>query len=457
MVRSVALLLAAVLVAACAGEPGIATRSTAAAEPQAMPGTQTATPASRSGTLPSMTPTSLTAAPAGGWSWFGDPRAVYHDGVTYFGYVNNSGDIVISAYTHATQAVSSTTLHSALQIDDHANPSVLIRDSDKRIMAFYTAHAGATMYLRVSANPLDISTFATEVDLGAQLGGTKYTYPNVTQLTGEAGDPIYLFYREGNWLENSMRRSTSADGGATWSAGTAIYSAGAGRGAYWKLASNGVDRIDFGVTDGHPTAVDAVSTYHFYYTDGAFFSTVGTEIEAAHPFAPTHLTQVYDGTAIESWIWDVACDPSTGHPRLTFVTFPSVDDHRYQYAAWDGAAWAVREIVAGGSDIYGDTNQPTQPNYSGGVVLDHVDPNVAYASVQDNGQWEIVRFTTHDGGQTFRSAWLTAGSSVKNIRPVSVRNHDGTLPVVWMRGDYTAFTEWNTGTWGIRMDRPPSP
>ena len=93
----------------------------------------------------------LTAAADGGWTWFTDPRAVYYNGKAYFGYVDNSGNICIRTYTHATATVSAeTVLHAALQVDDHANPSILIRDSDKKLLVFYSSHDDTTMRLQIS-------------------------------------------------------------------------------------------------------------------------------------------------------------------------------------------------------------------------------------------------------------------------------------------------------------------
>jgi hypothetical protein len=63
---------------------------------------------------------------SGAWSWFGDPRAVYHEGAhrrTYVGWVDRNGHIQVASYDHDTRVRVLATLKANFQIDDHANPS----------------------------------------------------------------------------------------------------------------------------------------------------------------------------------------------------------------------------------------------------------------------------------------------------------------------------------------------
>ena len=112
--------------------------------------------------------------PSGAWCWFQDPRAVYANGKTFFGTVNSNGDIVIYSYDHSSKVLNSYILHSALQVDDHVAPAILILP-DGRLMVFYTKHNGNYLYYRVSKNPYDISSWDAEQSISMP---EQITYPN---------------------------------------------------------------------------------------------------------------------------------------------------------------------------------------------------------------------------------------------------------------------------------------
>lgn len=393
----------------------------------------------------------ILAAPEGGWTWFIDPRAVHYNGLTYFGFVNGDGDIIVRTVDPATGAVGAeSNLHTALQVDDHANPSLLVRDSDHKLLVFYCAHDDTTMRVRVSTTSLDTDPdlgdgFAAESSLDASLGGADYTYPNPIQLTAETNAPIYLFYRDvASGTTHDLVYGKSTDGGASWSAQTIVArdTSKTGR-CYWRIAQNGTDRIDFAVTDGHPFHDSDVSIYHFYYEGGAYFRSDGSSAGSL-PIDTSDMTEVYDGAAgDEAWVWDIAIDD--GQPVIAFATFPSTSDHRYQYARWTGSAWDVTEVVASGGHIYGNGDEPY---YSGGVVIDRADGSRLYLSREVAGEWEMYMYTRNGSGWTVRA--MTEGSPSKQIRPAPVHGADSRLRVLWMAGDYTTYTDWDTGTRGGR-------
>ena len=109
----------------------------------------------------------------GVWCWFADPRAIYHNGVTYFGYVDLAGNICISAYNHTTELTEEFILHEALQIDDHANPAVFVR-TDGKLLAVYSMHGGNYMYWRVSTNPEDVTAWEAEEYFGGMLANPHF-------------------------------------------------------------------------------------------------------------------------------------------------------------------------------------------------------------------------------------------------------------------------------------------
>jgi hypothetical protein len=158
-----------------------------------------------------------------------------------------------------------------------------------------------------------------------------------------------------------------------------------------------------------------------------------------------------------AWVWDIALAPD-GTPIIVFATFPNREnDHRYQYARWNGKTWNVSEITdsPGGFTLPSKDGTRKSPAYSGGVALDHADPSKAYVSSKRNGVFEIEKWTTLDGGASWSSESITSGSSKNNVRPVVPWEFDGTgVEVLWMHGDYYWWKgRYHTGI-QMRIRRP---
>jgi len=356
------------------------------------------------------------------------------------GVTRSDGSIVAIPYANTTRE-SIVELNAGLNAtaDDHANPSFLIRASDNRVLAFYTGHNVTGTYMRVSTNPLDVSSWGSEVNLDSQLGIDYYSYTNPIQLTGEANDPIYLFMRAApeDSTDWAGYVSTSEDDGATW--GTAInwlLGTGANR-PYWRFIENGDSRIDIVLTDGHPNNVSTNSIYHGYLTGGSLYQSDGTLIGAlaSGPYAPTDFTLVYDGTTTRAWCWDIAIE-ADGQPRILFATFPTAaTDHRYRWAIWNGSAWADYEVCTAGGRLYA-----AESYYSGGVCFDYSDPNTVYASRQVMGDWQIYKEVTANDGVSWTETQITTDDA-HCIRPVIIR---GGTKLAYLRGYYRAYTDFDT-------------
>ena len=135
---------------------------------------------------------------------------------------------------------------------------------------------------------------------------------------------------------------------------------------------------------------------------------------------------------------DVALD-AADHPVIVYAVFPTDTDHRYRYARWDGTRWVDRELVRAGRSMSVD---PAEPNYSGGISLDHDDPSIVYLSRQVNGVFEVEAWTTPDGGATWSSRPLTAPSTRGNYRPVSPWGQlSDDMDIVWMHGELPQLPE----------------
>lgn len=377
----------------------------------------------------------MSDAPEGGWSWFCDPRAVQHEDVLYFGYVRGSdGSVVVAAWDGST--LTETVIAPELQVNDHDYPSLLIRASDQRIIAFYTKHLDTTVRYRVSTNPLDISAWGSEQTVSGKVAGS-YTYTMPVQLSGEAGQPLRLFYRNhvtADGGDQELHYSKSDDGGATW--GSAIRLSDLN---YHKIATTAT-RIHFFGTQ-HPNS-GQTSLYHFYLDtpSGEWRKSDGTAlVSPSFPLQPSDMTVVYDGSTTRAWVWDAAMDGDD--PVVAFATFPGNDgsDHRANVARWDGDSWNVEEVAAMGGTIHPSSSPQPEPFYSGGIAIDRGDPRIVYVSRKVGSDWHLFRYPG--------AVQLTSGSG-KRVRPAAVENA-GSIRALAMSGTYSGYTDYSVGTVGI--------
>lgn len=410
-----------------------------------------AAPSARDGDDPGVATAVLTED--GAWCWFGEPRAVYHEGAhrrTYAGWVTGTdGTIVVAAFDHDTGRLDTATVGTAHR-NDHANPSLLVRP-DGRLTVFFSLHNGEQMFHRTTTRPEDVTSWepTRTVDRGID-GRHGITYPNPTILSAE-DDRMYLFWRRGDTWQPTF--STSDDGGETWSAPRVLVEVD-GKRPYLKMVSNGVDTIHFAFTDGHPREAAQNNVYHLAYRDGAFVRADGTRVGGLDdlPLSVDRADVVYDAAASgagRGWIWDIALDDA-GRPVVVHSALPTEDDHHYRYARWTGAGWENHPITPAGGSIDG----PSEPHYSGGIALDHDDPASVYLSRQaaPGALHRLERWRTTDGGSSWTSSVVASDPQQADVRPVVVRGRAPDGPrVLWMRGEYTYYTDYDTG---IRSDPP---
>jgi hypothetical protein len=406
-----------------------------------------------------------TFSPDGAWCWFSDPRAIFYEGKhrrTYTGWVDSLGDIVVGYYDHDNGRIKTKIIAEHFQRDDHDDPSFLI-DPDGKLMVFYSKHAGQLPILLARAKtPEDISAWEKLDKLAlndtvayAGLSDT-YTYTNIVRLQDEK-NKLYLFWRGADFKPNF---STSSDFGRTWETGKVlvlperIYR---DRRPYMKVASNNKDVIHFAFTDGHPNREETNSIYYAQYRKGALYKANGDKIAdwSAVPVDPRQVDVVYDArvTKERAWVWDVA-EGKNGAPVIVYSRFPSDSSHVYYYSIFDSGHWNNYKLVDSGRWFpqTPEGSEEREPNYSGGLTLDHADPSQVYLSREKDGVFEIEKWTTADKGKSWNVTEITTKSAHDNVRPVVIRNHPTDGPrVLWMNiNEYRHYTDFRTG---IKMDR----
>jgi hypothetical protein len=409
----------------------------------------------------------------GAWTWFNDPRALFHNGQLYYGYVRSDGKSALSSFNLTTGVNSNLWVSGFTQADDHNNPGLLARQ-DGRLLAIYSLHGSAnTFSYRRSdtTNPVSPADWAAEQIIASS--GAGVTYANPFQLSAEAGK-IYNFCRNTNYNPTVF---TSTDGGSNWSAPQWFIRTGAGgTRPYVKYCSDYTNRIDFLYTDGHPRDV-ANSLYHLYYRSNAFYQTDGTFVKSNSALPLLHDSNergyvLYQYSAADAsdpndhiptgraWCWETAYQ-TDGAPVCVFTvqrdniaTSGSLTDRiYYYYARWTGSAWQKRFIAQAGRPLYN-----AEDDYAGGICVDPQDPNVIYISsnAQDpfnltdttnvalraSERYELWRGVTGDGGLTFAWTQITTNSEQDNLRPYVPRRNGGEPCVIWFRGTYSTYQSY---------------
>lgn len=377
------------------------------------------------------------------WCWFSDPRAIRHVGAReriYAGFIRSNGDVGITALDPAAGSAEEFILHPELEIDDHNVPSIMVLP-DGRLLTFYTEHNGLT-FSRRSLGPEDITAWQPERRLPF---GDKITYSHPVRLSAEDGR-IYLFWRGQDWRPTL---SYSDDLGETWQEPIPLIdSRGTRNRPYVKVASDGAGRIDLVFSDGHPGREPTNSLYHFSYSGGTFRRSDGTPLGTIDdlPFDRQSIEPFYDAreNGARAWVWDLALDRN-GHPVVAYARYPETTDHRYHYARWDGERWQDEELCAAGGWMprVPDGEPIREPHYSGGLSLDHADPDRLVLSRERDGVFEIESWVRQGNGWQITS--ITEGSGRDQLRPYVVAGEPGPEPIIcWMSGTYRHYTDFDT-------------
>ncbi len=389
---------------------------------------------------------SFTLTEDGAWCFFADPRAVYYEGDykrDYISWINKNGDIKVGYFDHDSGEMASTIIKNELEVDDHANPSLIMLE-DERLVVFYSAHSGPKMFYRMALYSEDITNWSKEYELPVNTKGKRgYTYP--TPLKLEKEDKYYLFWRGGNF-KPSFATSTDL---IKWSEAKTLIK-GKGERPYIRYVSNGINEIHFAFTDGHPNREDNNNIYYGLYKDGSFYNADKNKINEleALPLKPEETDLVYNAAKnnAKAWVWDIAID-NQGYPVIVYATFPKDNCHIYHYACWNGSEWTNQKITESGS-WFPETPEnvvETEPYYSGGLVLDHKDPGIVYLSRSINDVFEIEKWSTRDKGKSWESKQITVNSDENNVRPYIIRNQARDIrSLLWMKGKYIHYTDYKT-------------
>jgi hypothetical protein len=415
----------------------------------------------------------------GGWCWFQDERAVVHTAANKLivgsaastGGVNGStrgGDIDIVSFDLASHETSRFVLNAGLQSDDHNAPAIITLPNG-RYLASYSKHSSdRSLRSRISLLAGDISNWSEETVIQ---GTGVVAYSNLHYLA--ASDDLFNFHRisgrTGGFDPNYFRWNFASEPEFTFG-GRLLTGPERNEGSsdrpYVRYQTNGDDRIDFITTDGHPQNILTNGVYHGYIRfEGSgrygIYKSEGTrlgDLSAAttSPYAASDFTPLFLGNTASpqndllmtrGWTVDLEVDAS-GSPYAVFSARVNDDmtDHRFFYARYSGSRWTIHELARAGGFLY-----QGQDDYTGLVALDPQNPNRLFMSTNIDPRtqttlphYEIFRGITRNGGARWKWEPITFHSTMDNLRPIAPRWSGKHTALLWMRGSYTTYKDYNT-------------
>ena len=286
---------------------------------------------------------------AGSWSYFGDPRAISHDGHTFTGWISTSGNVWVARYT-AGGRLSKRLIFKGLGRDDHNNPSLVFRH-DGHIMVFFSPHSGhhlpppgipSVMRYMVSLNPYSINGFGKVHQVATNVpGGLGYTYPNPVLLQ----DKLWLFWRGGGWNPTFSYTEDGLHGCRRASSSTSATGSGRTRSTSATATAGSTSSAPMGTPRTGRTACTTRAT-----RPGALFAMSGARLGTLAD-VPLHTSKLdhiytYSDRGGRAWGHDIALT-AEGRPRVVYTRRVANRDTFY-YAYHNGTKWISRKIVEAG-------------------------------------------------------------------------------------------------------------
>ena len=379
---------------------------------------------------------------AGAWSYFGDPRAISHDGHTFTGWISTVGNVWVARLTRGGR-LSKHVLFRGLGRDDHNNQSLVFRP-DGRLVVFFSPHSGhdlpppgipSVMRYRISQRPYSIDGWGPVHTVPTNApGDLGYTYPNPIQQRGK----LWLFWRGGGWYPTF----SYTENGRDWVPARELVRSARGQRPYAKYVGDG-NRVIHGIfSNGHVRNYKN-SLFYFRYEGEDLFALSGRHIAslASVPIALSRLDRVYrySDSGGRAWPHDIALQ-ANGRPRIVYTRRNGGPFGRdtFWYAYHNGERWVSRRIVEAGAGRQSFT--------SGGATLDHEDPRFVYLS-RTIGRWnQVEQWFTPDEGRSWDVRQLTDDPDHYSIRPVTPRGLTDANRIIYSRGDETTigFTNYRT-------------
>lgn len=389
--------------------------------------------------VPVPTATSLTFT--GFWNNIAEPRAAFYNGKTYFGYVQDAGDIYVSSYDHTAHTTSTPFLvgtgFTSVDGDIHNGIAVLVRSSDHKILIVECSELAAHPFVRLTTNPEDVTAWDSASTF---LSAGAYTYPTLYQL---ADGTIYLFLKYQSGSNYPLGFSKSTDGGTTWSAISGLVGPRTTTENYWRIYSDGGTIIHIFSTDTNRVGANS-AVYHFRFDGTSLYKSDGTLVSGPYPTAADNGTLVQDASLGTAWA-EGGSVSGAGNPGAVILCYDSANTKNLIRAAhWTGSSWSVSAITDSVGVIGGN-------KFIAGAAIDKTDPFTIWCNRKVGSHFELFRCRSLDSGTTWDLQPVTSGSSTDNAMPDTPYAAASGMQIVWGLGTYTndstySFTVYGAGT-----------
>ena len=288
---------------------------------------------------------------AGAWSYFGDPRAISHDGHTFTGWISTTGNVWV-AHLRPNGSFTKRVIYKGLGVDDHNNPSLVFRP-DGRIAVFFSPHSGRVLpppkpppqphALPDLEEPvLDRRLLPRAARQDQRAGRARLHLPQPDPAARQAVAVLARRRLEPDVLLHAQRQGLGAGPRA---AASPTPRSGPTR----STCGDGKTNIHGIFTEGHANHFHN-SLYYLRYENMGFFGANGRRIGSLRnvPFPISKLERIYRFTKAKGSAWphDIALD-LTRRPRIVYTRRVG-DRDTFFYAYNNGERWISRVIIAAG-------------------------------------------------------------------------------------------------------------
>lgn len=378
------------------------------------------------------------------YTWFGRPNYASSGYKYWIGTTKDFGGgttQAITEYDEISDSFTTTQVGTVIEKDDHNQSQILIRQSDNRLLAFYTEHNGLALRYRISLNPLDSSNWGNEITLNP-----VQAYSYITPYQASNGN-IFVFFRTAmgggkyNW-----HYIKSTDGGVTFSSEILIFDDGNVQ-AYLISCQDG-NKVHFTASNGHPQSNSPlnINIYHLYFDliNETIHNSIG--VSQTIPATTADMTLVVETLSNDtSWILDVIV--KNGNPRIIYAFYPSgINTLWYEKELWyvefDGVNWINNTKISSTMSGYIEDDVSIQERcYDGASRFDSQNSDIIWMPKQVNGILEIHKVDISNINDIIIEQ-ITFNSLVDNWRPISVSSNKYNL--LWLKkNNYNFYTDYN--------------
>jgi hypothetical protein len=377
------------------------------------------------------------------YTWFGRPNWAYSSAAQKY-WIGSTKDTLSGTTQHITEydinedKYITTQLGSVYEKDDHNQCQIIIRQSDNRLIAFYTEHNGTRLRYRISLHPLDSKTWGGEKVLNPY---SSYSYLSPYQNNN---GHIYIFFRVRVSGVSTWYYMKSTDGAETF--GSAVELFGAGATHNYLISCQDDNKIHFAASNGHPQTNSNINinVYHFYFDMDNDIAYNSDGVALVLPLSNSTITLVSQTTANNtSWILDVTV--KNGNPRVLFIYYPNGRVNGFYvkelFFAEYNNGWVTPIKISETMQGYIEDDYSIQEYaYDGASRFDTVNPDIIWMPKQVNGILEIHKVDL--GVNPMYVEQLTFNSEKNNWRPISVPSDVNNL--LWLRNNgYFMYTDYD--------------